>query len=424
MLIFFIAFVLLLVVGVPIGISIGASAVMGCLTLGYPLVVIGQKMVTGIDSFLLIAVPLFILAGNLMNAGKITDRIFGTAEQLVGWIPGGLAHANVVASIIFAGMSGSAVADAGGLGTIEMEAMTSKGYDKEFSGAVTASSSVIGPIFPPSIPLVIYGSIASVSVGRLFLGGVVPGLLMGVALMILIGFFAARRKYERIRFSLKALVREFLRSILALITPIIILAGFTTGWFTPTEASSIAVFYSLVVSVFAFRSMDWKAFKKCLLDSALSSANVLLIIGSSTLFSYVMIKEGVSRQIADVILSVSSNPAVILLVINVLLLLLGMVMEPGAILTLMLPVLLPIVQSCNVNLVHFGVVMVLNLMIGQITPPFGVCLFTVADVGKMSLEKLSKAVLPFVVPLVIVLFLCTYIPGIVTWLPDLLMGGM
>jgi len=420
---FIVAFVILLLVGVPISISIGASAILGCLFLGYPLIVIGQKMVTGVDSFLLIAVPLFILAGNLMNAGKITDRIFSTAKELVGWIPGGLAHANVVASVIFAGMSGSAVADAGGLGTIEMEAMTKNGYDKEFSGAITAASSVIGPIFPPSIPLVIYGSVASVSVGKLFMGGVVPGLLMGVALMILVGIYAVLRKYERHPFNFKALVNQTLHSILALITPLIILAGFMGGWFTPTEASSIAVVYSLLVSIFAYKSMDWKSFKQCLLDSAAASANTLFIIGTSTLFSYVLIKEGISKQIADMILGVSSNPVIILLIINIVLLLLGMVMEPGAILTLMLPVLLPIVNGLGLDLVHFGVVMVLNLMIGQITPPFGVCLFTVAEVGKVNLEKLSKSVIPFIVPLVIVLMLCTYIPGLVTWLPNLLIAS-
>ncbi|MBP0981395.1 MAG: TRAP transporter large permease [Oscillospiraceae bacterium] len=422
MLIFVIAFAILLIIGVPISISIGASAVLGCLSLDYPLMVIGQKMVTGVDSFLLIAVPLFILAGNLMNAGKITDKIFNTAKEMVGWIPGGLAHANVVASIIFAGMSGSAVADAGGLGTIEMQAMTSNGYDKEFAGAVTAASSVIGPIFPPSIPLIIYGSVASVSVGQLFMGGIVPGLLLGVALMIMIGFYAVKRKYERVPFNLKRLAKEFYSSILALITPLIILAGFTTGWFTPTEASSIAVVYSLLVSVFVYKTMDWASFKKCLLDSAISSANTLFIIGTSTLFSYIMIKEGLSRQIADVILGISSNPAVILFVINIVLLILGMVMEPGAILTLMLPVLLPIVKGLNLDLVHFGVVMVLNLMIGQVTPPFGVCLFVTADVGGISLEKISKSILPFLIPLVAVLMLCTYVPGFVTALPYAMMG--
>lgn len=422
MVIFLIAFVLLLVIGVPISISIGASAVLGCLSLGYPLVVIGQKMVSGINSFLLIAVPLFILAGNLMNAGKITEKIFDTAKELVGWIPGGLGHANVVASIIFAGMSGSAVADAGGLGAIEMEAMKKNGYDEDFAGAVTAASSVIGPIFPPSIPLIIYGSVASVSVDQLFMGGVVPGLLMGVLLMVMVLYFAIVRRYERHPFRLRALIRQFLGSIPALITPVIILCGFVVGWFTPTEASSIAVIYSLLIALFLYRTLDWKSFKKCLKDSAISSANTLFIIGTSTLFTYVMAMEGISRQFADVILGISSNPNVVLLVINVLLLVLGMVMEPGAILTLMLPVLLPIANGLGLDLVHFGVMVVLNLMIGQVTPPFGVCLFVISDVNKLKLERLYRSILPFLVPLILTLILVTYIPGIVTALPNALLS--
>ena len=422
MVIFLIAFVLLLVIGVPISISIGASAVLGCLSLGYPLVVIGHKMVSGIDSFLLIAVPLFILAGNLMNAGKITEKIFDTAKELVGWIPGGLGHANVVASIIFAGMSGSAVADAGGLGAIEMEAMKKNGYDEDFAGAVTAASSVIGPIFPPSIPLIIYGSVASVSVDQLFMGGVVPGLLMGVLLMVMVLYFAIVRRYERHPFRLRALIRQFLGSIPALITPVIILCGFVVGWFTPTEASSIAVIYSLLIALFLYRTLDWKSFKKCLKDSAISSANTLFIIGTSTLFTYVMAMEGISRQFADVILGISSNPNVVLLVINVLLLVLGMVMEPGAILTLMLPVLLPIANGLGLDLVHFGVMVVLNLMIGQVTPPFGVCLFVISDVNKLKLERLYRSILPFLVPLILTLILVTYIPGIVTALPNALLS--
>ena len=395
---------------------------LGCLSLGYPLVVIGQKMVSGIDSFLLIAVPLFILAGNLMNAGKITEKIFDTAKELVGWIPGGLGHANVVASIIFAGMSGSAVADAGGLGAIEMEAMKKNGYDEDFAGAVTAASSVIGPIFPPSIPLIIYGSVASVSVDQLFMGGVVPGLLMGVLLMVMVLYFAIVRRYERHPFRLRALIRQFLGSIPALITPVIILCGFVVGWFTPTEASSIAVIYSLLIALFLYRTLDWKSFKKCLKDSAISSANTLFIIGTSTLFTYVMAMEGISRQFADVILGISSNPNVVLLVINVLLLVLGMVMEPGAILTLMLPVLLPIANGLGLDLVHFGVMVVLNLMIGQVTPPFGVCLFVISDVNKLKLERLYRSILPFLVPLILTLILVTYIPGIVTALPNALLS--
>lgn len=422
MIVFLIGFVILLVIGVPISISIGASAVLGCLSLGYPMVVIGQKMVSGIDSFLLIAIPLFIFAGNLMNAGSITKKIFNTARELVGWIPGGLGHANIIASVIFAGMSGSAVADAGGLGAIEMEAMKSNGYDEDFSGAVTAASSVIGPIFPPSIPLIIYGSVASVSVSKLFMGGVVPAVIMALLLMAMVYYFAVRRGYEKHPFSGKALWREFRGSLLALITPLIILSGFTVGWFTPTEASSIAVIYALIISIFAYRTMTWKQFLKCLKDSALSSANTLFIIGSSTLFTYVMAMEGISNKIAGFILGISSSTVVVLLILNVILLLLGMVMEPGAILTLMLPVLLPIAKKLGLDLVHFGVMLVLNLMIGQVTPPFGVCLFVISDVNKLKLENLYRAILPWCIPLIATLLLVTYIPGIVTWLPRVLLG--
>jgi tripartite ATP-independent transporter DctM subunit len=416
-LIFFTAFIVLLIIGAPISISIGASAVIGCLWLGYPLVVIGQKMVSGIDSFLLIAIPLFVLAGNLMNAGKITEKIFNFAKELVGWIPGGLGHANVVASVIFAGMSGSAAADAGGLGTIEMEAMTKNGYDKEFSAGITAASSVIGPIFPPSIPLIIYGSIASVSVSQLFMGGVVPGLLMGVALMVLVFIMSIKRRYPRDPFNIRMLAKQFCASILSLITPLIILSGFVLGWFTPTEASSVAVAYALLISIVVYHTMDRNSFKKCLLESALTSANILFIIGSSTLFSYILIKEGISGSIAGFLLGISSNPKIVLLVVNIFLLILGMFMEPGAILTLMLPILIPIANGLHMDMVHFGLVIVLNLMIGQVTPPFGVCLFIIGDVGKVEMHKLFRTILPFLIPLIITLFLCTYIPQIVTWLP-------
>ena len=423
MIIFLIAFVILLVIGVPISISIGASAVLGCVSLGYPLVVIGQKMVSGADSFLLIAVPLFILAGNLMNAGKITEKIFDTAKELVGWIPGGLAHSNVVASIIFAGMSGSAVADAGGLGAIEMEAMTKNGYDEDFSGAVTAASSVIGPIFPPSIPLIIYGSVASVSVSELFMGGVIPGILMGVLLMVMIFFYAIKRGYERHPFRLMALLRQFIFSVPALITPLIILSGFTLGWFTPTEASSVAVVYSLLIALFLYRTLDWKAFKKCLLDSALSSANTLFIIGTSTLFTYVMAMEGISKSMADIILGISSNPYVILLVINVLLLVLGMVMEPGAILTLMLPVLLPIASGLGLNLVHFGVMMVANIAIGMFSPPFGLNLFVAQPVTGAKMKDIIVGVFPYLAISLIALIVITYVPQITLFIPRLVYGG-
>ena len=307
MILFLLAFVAFLIIGIPISVSIGFSAVLGCLSLGYPLVVIGQKMVSGIDSWLLIAIPLFILAGNLMNAGKITDELFGTARELVGWIPGGLGHANVLASVIFAGMSGSASADAGGLGAIEIKAMRDHGYDDDFSAAVTAASSVIGPIFPPSIPLIIYGASASVSVSKLFMGGVIPALVMAVLMMVLIYIYAVKRGYERTAFNLRNLAWQFVHALPACITPVIILAGFTLGWFTPTEASAVATIYALIISVLVYKSMDLKTFLQCLKESAISSANTLFIIGTSTLFTYVMAKEGISALIANTITGVSSN---------------------------------------------------------------------------------------------------------------------
>ena len=283
MVIFLIAFVLLLVIGVPISISIGASAVLGCLSLGYPLVVIGQKMVSGIDSFLLIAVPLFILAGNLMNAGKITEKIFDTAKELVGWIPGGLGHANVLASVIFAGMSGAAVADAGGLGAIEVKAMRDDGYDDEFSVAVTGASSIIGPIIPPSIPVVVYAVAASVSVGKLLIGGLIPGLVLALCMMVYIYFVSKKRHYPKHAFEgFPALGRSFVKSLPALLTPCIILGGILTGVCTPTEASAVAVAYALILSLVS-RNLSLKDLPRIILESAKMTGIITLMIGLSSI---------------------------------------------------------------------------------------------------------------------------------------------
>ena len=421
MIVLFLLFFLLIAIGFPVAVAIGLSAIVSLKFYGYPLIVIAQKMVTGIDSFTFIAIPLFILAGELMNVGKITDKIFNFAKANVGWIPGGLGHANVVASVIFAGMSGSAIADAGGLGTVELKAMRDAGFDDDFSSAVTAASSTIGPIFPPSIPFVIYGGIASVSVGKLFLGGVVPGLAMMVALMIMIFFYALKNKYPRSRFSLREWGVEFARSIIPLLTPVIILSGFVIGLFTPTEASAVAVFYALLVGGLLYREISLRKLMDALKNTAVSSANVIFIIGTATLFSFILTNEGFTKLIADTLFGISDNPIVILLIINLVLFLLGMIMEPGAILIMLLPILLPIVEQLSLDYVHFGVMMILNLMIGQVTPPFGMCLFTISQVGGVSLDRLSRAVIPFIFPLVLVLLLTVFIPEMITWLPNLLM---
>ena len=421
MLILFVTFFGLILIGVPVAISIGLSALATLLVNDFPIIVVAQKMVTGIDSFTFVAIPLFILAGELMNVGQITDRIFNFAKAAAGWIPGGLAHANILASVIFAGMSGSAIADAGGLGTVEMKAMREAGYDDYFSGAVTAASSTIGPIFPPSIPMVIYGGIASVSIGKLFIGGVIPGLLMAVALMLYALVISVRCGYPKEAFSLRLIWREFIRAFIPLMTPVIILSGFVTGWFTPTEASAIAVVYALIVGGLVYRAMGLRSIVKALENTAATTANVVFIIGTATLFSFILTNLGITKVIASFILGISSTPWVVLVIINVVLLILGMIMEPGAILIMMLPVFLPVVNQLGIDLVHFGVVMVLNLMIGQITPPFGMCLFTIAQVGGLNVEKISRATLPWAAPLVAVLIACIFIPELIVWLPAVLM---
>ncbi len=421
MLVLFLLFFALIAIGFPVAISIGLSAVFSLVSYGYPLIVVAQKMVTGIDSFTFIAIPLFILAGELMNVGRITDKIFNFAKANVGWIPGGLGHANVVASVIFAGMSGSAIADAGGLGTVELKAMRDSGFDDDFSSAVTAASSTIGPIFPPSIPFVIYGGIASVSIGKLFLGGIIPGLAMMLALMIMIFFYSIKKKYPRSRFSIKNLAMEFFRSLIPLLTPVIILSGFVTGLFTPTEASAVAVFYALLVGGLLYKEISIEKLITAIRNTAVTSANVIFIIGTATLFSFLLTNEGFTQVISNTLFSISENPTVILLIINVVLFLLGMIMEPGAILIMLLPILLPIVEKLQFDYVHFGVMMILNLMIGQVTPPFGMCLFTISQVGGVPIHRLSRSVIPFIFPLVVVLMLTVFIPEMITWLPNILM---
>jgi len=382
-----------------------------------------QRMVIGIDSFVLLAIPLFILTGKLMNAGGITDRLFSFARGLVGHVRGGLGQANIIASMIFSGMSGSAVADAGGLGTIEIKAMTDQGYPKEFSGAITIASSVIGPVIPPSIPMVLYGALAEVSVGRLFMGGIIPGILVGISLMILVYTMSIKRNYPRDkRISFKEFLIRFEKAFLPTLTPVIILGGIISGIFTPTEAAAVAAVYAFALSFFVYRTLKIKYIPKILLDTMVTTAIVTFIISNASSFSYLLLLGDISGKLINALTAITMNRYVMLLILNIVLLFFGCVMEAGVALILLVPILVPLLNIVGIDLVHFGVVMTLNLMIGVATPPIGMSLFVVSQISNMKIEDLMRSILPFLIPPIIVLFIITYIPILVTWIPNLVFG--
>lgn len=420
-----ISFVILAVFSVPIAISLGIAVIITVsFFTPFPLLGMAQRMVTGIDSFVLLAIPFFMLTGRLMNEGGITDRLFDFARSLVGPIRGGLAHANVLASMIFAGMSGSAVADAGGLGMVEIKAMTEQGYRREFAAAVTVASSTIGPIIPPSIPMVIYGAMAEVSVGRLFLGGFIPGVLMGLALMVLIYLWSFREAMPRDPgYSLQRVWTTFRDAFLPLLTPVILLGGIVSGIFTPTEAAAVAAMYAFFLSFVIYRTVSLRDIPSIIIDTLITTAVVTFIISTTSGFSWLLIVGKIGRLLVEFVSSVTQSPAVVLLIVNVALLILGCLMEAGVLLILLTPLLVPVMTTMGVDLVHFGVVMVLNLMIGVATPPVGMCLFVVSEANNIKLEMLMREVIPQVIPLIIVLFLITYIPELVLVVPRWLMPG-
>jgi tripartite ATP-independent transporter DctM subunit len=418
-----VSFVVLAVASVPVAVAVGiAVAVAVAFFSPFPLVGVVQRMVTGIDSFVLLAIPFFMLTGRLMNQGGITDRIFEFARTLIGPIRGGLAHANVLASMIFAGMSGSAVADAGGLGLVEIKAMTDQGYRKEFSAAVTVASSTIGPIIPPSIPMVIYGAMAEVSVGRLFLGGFLPGLLMGLALMATIYLMSYREQFPQDRgYSLKAIGRAFRDSFLPLLTPVILIGGIVSGIFTPTEAAAVAAVYACLLGFLVYRTVQVRDVPGIIVYTLVTTSVVTFIISATSGFSWLLIVGRVARLLVESVTALTASPWLILLAVNIALLILGCLMEAGVLLILLTPLLVPVMQATGVDLVHFGVVMVLNLMIGVATPPVGMCLFVVSEACDVKLESLMREILPQIVPLIVVLCLITYVPWLVLAVPQWLM---
>jgi C4-dicarboxylate transporter DctM subunit len=415
------AFLVCFFMGIPLALVMGITGIVVLIAMGVPLEVVAQRMFTGIDSFPLMAVPFFILAGDLMNRGGTTVRIIGFANSLVGHIRGGLAHACVVANMIFAGISGSSVADASAIGSIMIPSMEKSGYDLDFSAALNSVAATIGPIIPPSIIMVIYGVSVNVSVGGLFAAGFVPGILMGLALMIVVTRVAKKKNYPTSEgFSGKRVAAEFRSSVWALMAPIIILGGILGGVFTPTEAAAVAVIYSFFVGKFIFREIAWKDVPHILFQSGITTGAILLIISLANVFAWVIAANQVPVKLSALFLSATSNPYVFLLIVNILHLIVGMFMETGAAIILLAPILAPIAAKLGINPLHFGFMMVLNLAIGMATPPVGVCLFVSCGITGLSLEKVSAAAMRFVIALLGVLLLVTYVAPISLFLPKLL----
>jgi tripartite ATP-independent transporter DctM subunit len=408
--------------GIPVAIALAGSSAVFILANGAPpAMVVAHRMINGVDSFPLLAVPFFILAGNLMNTAGITERIFNFALSCVGWMRGGLGHVNVGASVIFAGMSGAAVADAGGLGAIEIKAMRDAGYDTDFSVGITAASSTIGPIIPPSLPMVIYGVVAGASIGQLFAAGFIPGLVMALALMLMVAWYARRRNYGRDRaFRVAALWTSFRRAFLSLLTPALIVGGILSGAFTPTEAAVAACAWALILGLLVYRTLTLRRFLRVTFDTIETTAVVLFVVGAASIFAWILTANRVPEQFAAAILAVSDSPWVILLLINLILLVVGCFMETIAAITILVPVLLPVAQHLGVDPVHFGVMMVLNLMLGLLTPPVGMVLYVLARVAKVPFERCVAATAPFLIPLALVLLLVTFVPAVSMWLPTLI----
>src|SRR5437764_11969342 len=375
-------------------------------------------MAGGLDSFPLLAVPFFILAGNLMNSAGITNRIYNFALALVGWMKGGLGHVNVVGSVIFAGMSGTAIADAAGLGTIEIKAMQDHGYSTEFSVGVTAASATLGPIIPPSLPFVIYGMMGNVSIGALFLGGFIPGAVMTIFMMLYVTYCARRYGMGRDQaFRWSTLGRTFVAAMPALLTPAIIIGGMTFGWFTPTEAAIAACAWAMMLGIFLYRTLSLKQFYKVTMDTIETTAGVLLIVAAASLFGWVLTTTRVTEYATDALLSVTDNRYVILLLANVVLLVVGCFLEPVASISILVPVLMPVILKVGIDPVHFGVVMTLTLMIGLLHPPLGMVLFVLSRIAKLSIERTTMAILPWLIPLLMSLVAITMIPELTLWLP-------
>ncbi|MED4599422.1 TRAP transporter large permease [Paenibacillus validus] len=409
---------------VPIAFALGITSLVGLWLTDTDLVIIAQKTFSGIDSFTLVAIPLFVLAGEIMTVGGISKRLIDFASLLVGHWPAGLAMVAVLACTFFSAISGSAIADAAAIGGILIPAMVSQGYDRRFSATLVASASTIGPVIPPSIPFILFGVMASVSIGDLFLAGVAPGILMAAVLMIYVYYYGKKnniRGRDKMA-SRKEIAAGFKDAFLALLLPVIIIGGFRSGMFTATESGVIAVIYALIIGSFVYKELNFKKLRKVLLDSALSSATILFVIANATLFTWLLTFHDIPDQLGALVSSISDQQWVILLLINIVLLIAGTFIDTISALTIFTPLFLPIALAAGIDPIHLGVIIVVNLTIGMITPPLGVCLFVTSSIAKVNLAQMVRPLLPQFLVLLVVLIIITYFPQVSLFLPHLFGG--
>ncbi len=404
---------------IPVYISM---ALTGCalmfVTSGMKWSILSQYLYTGVNSFTLLSIPLFLLAAKLMNTGSITKKLFAFCMKVVGWLPGGLGHVNVLCSVVFAGMSGTAVSDAGGLGSIEIKAMNENGFDNDFSCCVTAASSTLGPIIPPSIPLVVYATVSGASVGALFMAGIIPGVVMALLMMAVVTIYAIIRHYPRTKFpSGGEFVHALKEGFLPLMAPIILLVGIYGGVFTPTESAAVVVCYSLFLEIVIYKELTLKKFIMVLKETVRDSITIALIIAGATFFGYVATRAKIPQMILTGMTSIVSNKFMLLIIINIFLLIIGCFLETASAITIVVPLIMPLLKAYQINLTQFGIIMVLNLMIGLLTPPFGLVLFVISKIGNISIGRFSKALLPWLFALLAALLLVTFIPQLSLYLP-------
>jgi len=414
-------FALLLFIGAPIAFVLGSTSLFYLISLKLPLVIMPQRIYIGLESFLIVAVPLFILAGAIMNAGGITPRLVKLSNLFIKGLRGGLAYVTVVASMLFAGITGVGTADTAAIGSIMIPAMEKAGYKREDAAAIAAASGIIGPIIPPSVVMVIYASMANVSIAKLFMGGFIPGILLGVAIMV-VGYLHARK--HNIRYTTLDLpknTREYIEGILALLMPVVILGGILGGVFTATEAAAFAVIYALILGLFVTRELKPRDIFKVFREASVISGGILMIIACAALFGWILAGESVPEKVGTLIISLTNNKYLILLLVNLFLIFLGMFMETLASVVLTLPILLPLMLKIGVDPVHFGIIMAVNLTVGLITPPLGVCAFVAASIAKLPFEKVVRSLVPYIIVTTIVLFIIVYFPKLVMFLPNLIL---